>query len=236
MATLATLRDRVRRLVGGPDTTEMPDATIESFLDTDALRWLNHQDPNAVLTSFTTVADQQYYDVKPSGAYDITEVYWDACNYINLGGNLRFYPEGYEMNRQLAGFDALGNPGLVQTFFKQVEAYRESFGGIGYEMPDGQVGLFPCPGSSGDTVYFWYTVARYSAVTAIADGSEHQEGLVKKAAQMVLEQLAIKRGRIRAGRSFTGGGGANERAQAEQYRDEAEDCVPASMVGTINRG
>jgi len=237
MATLAALRDKVRRKIGGPDTTDMPNATIEDYLTDDALTWLNHRDPNAIIVSFPTVANQQAYDVKPAAAYDVTDVWWDACNYINLGANLRFFPEGYEMNRQLAGFDAVGNPALVQIFYKQIEAYKDSFGGIGQEESDGLIWLYPTPGSTGENVWFRYTLARYAAVTAIADGSDHQEGLVKIAASMILgEPMFIKRGRIRSGRSFSGGGGANENILSGRLQDEAEGHVPEELVAQISQG
>lgn len=227
MTTLSDMRDEVRELCADPDTTEISDAKIESILTKRVLKWINRRKPGKAITNLTTVKDQQDYDVKPSNAYRITEVWWMEADFEFFSPSLRYVPNDHDVNFQMAGFSVIDNPSLVTLFYKQVAQYRHSFKGTGEETESGLLRLEPFPAGSGDLVYFEYSYPRFAAIPNITD--EFTEGCTYKGAQLVLQKLAIKRGRVTGGRNFRGGGGKNELEMAKEYGDEADSEVPGVL-------
>jgi hypothetical protein len=98
------------------------------------------------------------------------------------------------------------------------------------ETEEGKVRLAPTPGNTGDTVYIEYTYPRWTAATITSISEEYLEGLRYHAASLVLSYLYIKRGRVRSGRTFTGGGGTNERELSKDYLAEAEREIPKASA------
>lgn len=230
---LATIRDRVRRLCGGPDTTEFTNADIEGFITGDTLDWYNRRRPGKAISSLTTVALQQIYDSKPSNAYYVTDVWWHSGDYIPLTPNTRYLPESFDFNEQLGGYNVVNDPAMVEEVFRKIESYKNTFNGSGWEAEDGKIWLQPRPDTAGTTVYFMYTYPLYSAITGIDD--KWSDCICNMAASHCLNYLAIKRGMIRSGKNFTGGGGANELTIAEKYRVKAESLLPI-FVNPFSRG
>ena len=222
--SLDDLTGYVRRMIGSPDTTELPDATIQGFLTVDVLDWINRRRPGRAITSFETVTDQQDYDEKPANAYKVVSVWWLSSDLEYFSPSMRYEAGSMDVNSNLAGFSLLDNPALVESFYKKISAYQGAFGGEGYETEEGQIRLAPYPGADGDTVYFEYTYPRWSDILNV--GAEHLVGCKYKAAALCLEWLMIRRGFIRSGKNFTSGGGANERDLALSYLERAESEIP----------
>lgn len=222
--TLEQFRLAVRRLCGNPDTTEVTNDDIESFLTGESLTWLNTRRPGKALTHFETVDAQQEYDVKPANAYFVTDVFWKSAGLDVFSPSLRFTPDSLDMNSSLAGFNIVTNPMVVEAAFKNYMQYEENFSGRGYETEEGKIRLEPIPSSSGDDVYFFYDYPRWTVVTTIP--AEYIEALKHDSASRVLEMMSIKRGLIRSGRDFSGGGGANEMKFADKYRERADALIP----------
>ena len=224
MASTTQMITAVRRMAGSPDTTEVPDATIQSILEDEGLPWLNRRKPGVGQGSFTTVADQQDYDEKPSNAFVVTEVFWLQEDAEFFSPSMRYRPDDRDVGFRMAGFSSFDDPALVVAFNKNLETFRSHFSGTGKETPEGQIRLIPTPGTNGETVYYYYTYPRWSALANVPD--RYVQGLEYKAAQLLLESLAIRRGRIRGGRNFTGGGGEREDQAAEKYKKKANALVP----------
>lgn len=233
MATLEQVKAAVRMLAGDPDSTTLVNTALERFITEQALEWLNKRRPGKALSSFTTVYGQQDYAVKPSNAYRITDVFWMSGGYDVFSPSLRFLPSSMDMDKSMSGFNTVDNPALVETFYKHVEQYKQNFKGNGWETEQGKIRLEPYPGEDGDTVYFFYTYPIYTTVASVPD---HMiEGLKNKAAALVCEYLAIKRGRVRGGRNFSGGGGERETEAAERMHARADEIVPA-LYNPFGRG
>lgn len=233
MSEIGQLEKDVRLLVGEPDTTEMPYGTVRSIIERRALTWLNRRRPGTAITYFETVDDQQDYDEKPAAAYRVTNVWWLDVDFEVFSPQMRYVPSGQDVQFQTAGFNVMDNPSLIEDFYKKVSAYHNNFSGSGFETEAGLIRLEPVPGSSGDRVYFEYTYPRFSAVDEVPE--EFMEGLRYYAASLVLDYLFVKRGMIRSGRAFSGGGGENERELAEDFRARAESEVPRAMA-VFSRG
>lgn len=229
MATLTQMTTAVRRMAGSPDDTEVPDAVIQSILEDEGLPWLNRRKPGVGKGSFTTVADQQDYDEKPSNAYVVTEVFWLEEDVEFFSPTMKYRADERDVGFRMAGFSSFDDPALVVAFNKNLETYRQHFKGEGYETPEGLIRLAPVPGTGGETVYYLYTYPRWSAPADVTD--RYVQGLEYKAAQLLLESLAIRRGRIRGGRNFSGGGGERESEAAEKCRKKAEALAP--LAGAV---
>ena len=230
MTTLLVLTSAVRGMCGDPDTTEMPDATIQGVLAEGALDWMNRRKPGKSIDfgSLVTVADQQDYDVKPSNAYIVTDVWWMQSDFEWFSPSMRFLPDSQDVNFQLAGFSVIDNPALVEAMYKNIETNRQYFQGRGVETEEGKIQLMPTPGSAGDIVPFAYTYPLWAGPTNVPD--RWLEGYKAKAAELVLRRLFIKRGRVRSTRTGSGGGGENEQAMADYYLEQAESKVPVPLA------
>lgn len=215
----------VRRMCGDPDTTELPDATITAVLGgPEVLDWINHRRPSEGISYLITIANQQDYDSKPSGSYHVTDVWWMTADFEWFSPSMEYTPEDHDLNVAMAGFNVLDNPAMVQSFYRAISEYRGSFSGRGYEIGNGKIRLTPCPTSGGDKVYFRYTTPRWTAITSVA--TEYVTAVEKEAAACCLDMLALKRGMVRSGRSFSGGGGEREKERAKELHEEAEAAVP----------
>lgn len=228
MPSLATLISQVREMCGGPDTTEISDTVISNALTVHGLDWLNARRPGEALSSLTTVEDQQDYNSKPSNAFRVNRVWWMDSDFEWFSPSMKYLPGESDLNFQLAGFSVLNNPALVESFYKAMEAYKGNFKGTGYETEEGKIRLEPVPGEDGDTVYFQYTYPRWSSCADVV--AEYVAGLRFKAAEQVLRTMSLKRGMIRSGKNFTGGGGENENRTADLYFERAEAEVPVSYA------
>lgn len=237
MAATQAMVDNVRALCGSPDTTEMPDATVQTHLDEFTLRWVNKRRPALYLTSFTTVNDQQDYDVIPSSAYLVRNVYWLSGDYEFFSDALRrHYMQSLEdVDVRLAGYSVLDNPSLTEAIYKALNEYNMSYQGEGWQTPEFKIRLKPYPTTTGDAVYFDYWAAQWSDVSAAGLLTRYQDAVERYAAHSVLKALAIKRGVIRSSRGVSTGGGANEREMAKEYLTEAEALCPMSEVA-LGRG
>lgn len=224
MATLSELEEEVRELVGDPDTTEVPKNKIKSIISKRSLSWINRRRPDRKITYFETVANQQDYDEKPATAYRVSKVWWMDADFEFFSPSMRYVPPEQDINMQMAGFSVLDNPALATAFFKKISAYRNNFMGSGKETDEGLIRLESYPGNTGDKVYFEYTAPKWSDISDVPD--VFIEGVTYHAASMVLDKLFVKRGMIRSGRTFTGGGGVNEERLAEKYLARAEREVP----------
>jgi len=232
MPTLNQLINDVRYLCGGPDSTEVPNEMIRDALKGRTLEWINRRRPAKAFTYFETVANQQDYDAKPANAYRVTNVWWLSADFEHFSPDMRYLPESHDLNYQLAGFSVIDNPSLVEQFYKFVTAYQNNFAGEGYETGEGKIRLAPAPSTTGDDVYFEYTYPRWSSIEDVA--AEFIEGCRHQAASVVLDYMFVKRGMVRSGRTFTGGGGVNERDLANDMRDKAAGMVPvASAVFSV---
>ncbi len=227
MPSLSVLQTAVRRLCGDPDVEEISVAAINSFIDTEALEWLNKRKPGEALSSFTTVAGTQDNDAKPANAYRVTKVFWMDSGYDVFSPSLRYFPTYMGVDENLAGFSIVDNPALVEMEFKKMSQYEGNFQGTGIETDEGKIRLEPIPGSTGDTVYFFYTYPRWTVATIADVDAGYVEGLKLEAAALCLEYLAIKRGIVVSGRDFSGGAGRNETVASEKYHERAEGKIPA---------
>lgn len=233
MAASAAMIANVRALCGDPDTTEMPDATISTHLNNFTLRWINKRRPTQILTSFTTVADQQDYDEIPATAYGIGRVYWLPGNYDYFGGVLgRYYTAGVEdVDVRLAGFSVLDNPSLSEAAFKALTEFELNYRGQGWQTPEFKIRLNPTPAQAGDAVYFDYWAPQWSDIAATDLLARYQDAVELYGAVSVLRSLAVKRGLIRGSRGVSTGGGANELELVKQYLADAEAACP--QVGVV---
>ena len=226
MATLATLRGLVRRMAGRPDIVEYPNDDIDEILQNDALEWLNKRRPGRRIRSFTTVADQQDYDAKPSDAYLVTDVWWMESDFQFFSPSMKYVASDHDINYRLAGFSVLEESAIVEAFHKQLETYKGNFKGEGYEYDDGKIRLEPVPGTTGETVYFECTYPLWSGPTVVP--ARCLPAYKAKAAEQVLRELAIKRGRVRSTRSGSGGGGENEAKEADRLKKKANAELPGA--------
>jgi hypothetical protein len=78
-----------------------------------------------------------------------------------------------------------------------------------------------------------YSYPSYSAITGIDD--KWSDAVCYMAAGCCLDYLALKRGMIRSGRNFTGGGGANEMTKSNEYRQKAIQLLP-TFTNPFSRG
>ena len=124
---VATEAAKVRRRCGSPDTTELPEADLQAFFTADALDWMNRKRPDRTITSFPTVASQQDYDVKPSGAYRIVRVWWLEAAWLTFSPDMRIIPDELDIDDQLAGLSVFDNPALITAFYKKVDHYRDFY-------------------------------------------------------------------------------------------------------------
>jgi hypothetical protein len=221
---VATEAAKVRRMIGSPGTTELPAADLNAFFTDDALDWINSRRPSVAISSFTTVRNQQIYDVKPSNAIFVHRVWWLDASWLTFSPSMQVVPGALDIDDQLGGFSTFDNPALVQAFYKKITHYNDFFRGEGHETSAGVIQLTPRPLYAGDTVYFEYTFNRWSAVTAVVD--EFVLGVRKYVASIAMQYLATKRGIVTGGRDWSGGAGVNERARAAELMVEAEAQVP----------
>lgn len=229
-ATLDQYKTAVRRLCGSPDTTELIDSDLEDIITEDALFWLNRRLPNKKLTSFTTVEGTQDYtpDVDPDTLYEVTDVFWMSDGFDLFSPSLRFFPSTMDMDDRISGFSVVDNPALVTSVYKLMGQYKSNFKGSGYFTEERKIRLEPYPAETGNNVYYFYTCQRWSAVTSVVE--PYVQALKKIAASIALDYLMIKRGLIRSGREFSGGGGEREKELATQLREQAEALVPEVMA------
>lgn len=230
---ISQMQKQIRLLCGDPDLTEVKNSDIQSMLTNQTLKWLNKQKPGRAINSFETVADQQDYSEKPSNAYHITEVWWMDSDFEFFSPDLRYVPPDQDINLQMAGFNIIDNPALTDIFYKNIEAYKTNFKGTGRETAEGKIRLESYPANSGDDVYFEYSYPRWDDVENVPD--EYTDAMIYYCAHLVLNLLFVKRGRIRSGRAFTGGGGTNERELAQEYQEEAETILGLSSFA-VSRG
>jgi hypothetical protein len=228
MASLTDYTNRVRFMLGSPDTTEIPDATIQNFITNDALTWINRRRPGCAITYLETVANQQDYDSKPASAYRVTKVWWMDADFEWFSPSMQYLPADQDLNFQMAGYSILDNPALVEMFYKQIAAYRGNFKGDAYETEEGKIRLSPTPGATGDKVYFEYSYPRWSDIANVP--AEFVEAVCMIAASRSAEHLFVKRGMIRSGRDFSGGGGANENTMSQRFEERAECEVPIAAA------
>lgn len=230
---VATERANVLRLCANPDSEEIADATVDSIISTDALDWLNRRRPAYGLSSFTTVASQQDYDAKPANAYRVTRVWWQDTGWDVFSPDLRYPPDTSEYHNWLSGWKAIDNPAIVTEFYYRLSQYNYTFTGVGEETHEGKIRLSPVPGNTGDSVYFEYSYPLLSAITACPEA--YKLGVRYFSAASVMRYLMVKRGLVRAGRDFSGGGGEREQQVLEDYMSMAEGYVP-ELAPPIMRG
>lgn len=228
MATLSELADNVRELCGSPDTTEMPDATIQNMLSKYTLRWINKRRPKLTITSFDTVADQQDYDVVPTASYMVRDVYWLANDYEFFSDSLRnYYVQALEdIDVRLAGYRTIDNPALVEIMLKALQEYNVNFRGEGWETPERKIRLIPVPETAGDAVFFDYYQPRWSSVVATDLLQEYQDAVEHYAAHRVMQALAAKRSVVVSARGYSGDGGRMVKTLADEFLAEAKGLCP----------
>lgn len=217
---------KVRRLCGDPDTTELPEATVQALLTEDAFDWINERKPKVSLTSLATVSGQQEYDSKPSNAYRIIDVWWMDATWLTFSPSMRVIIGAMDIDDQLAGISVIHNPSLVSQWFKKIANYDDFFKGAGYETEEGLIRLDPVPTSSGDPVYFAYSYPRYSVITAAENN--HVQAIRYYVAHRAMQYLSEKRSIIRSGTGWSGGGGDREETLEEKFLDKANGLVPES--------
>lgn len=228
MTTLSDAMTYVRRRCGSPDLTECPADLVQENLEVHGLGWLNRRKPNHTIAYFLTVASQQDYSVLPAGGYEIVNAWWMDTDFEYFSPGMRVMPLEQQLDFQLAGFNAFDHPSSVEDFYKKVQAYANNFKGKHIVLPDGTLRLVPYPGNSGDKVYFEYTSPLYANVPAVS--AKDIEGLICYAAHLTFEYLSVKRGVVRGGKNFTGGGGEREETKAKEYLEKAEGEIPVAGV------
>jgi hypothetical protein len=221
---LSTEHFVVRRMCGKPDVQEITDDDIEAIFYHEGLDWLNNRRPAKGITFFSTVANQQDYNVKPANALRVTNVWWLDSGWDVFSPDMRILPSAMQMDAKFAGVSILDNPAMVIEFYKKISEYHHNFRGSGFETDEGKIRLEPYPGSNGDKVYFEYTYKRWDHVVNISE--EFHRGLRYYVASLVMDYLGIKRGMITGGKNWSGGGGSNEKDLAARYLIEAEGEVP----------
>lgn len=230
---IANQRAIVQRLCGYPDQQEISSSQIDAIFHNEALDWLNNRRPAVGLTYFTTVADQQDYDVKPASALRIVEVWWQSQGADVFSPDLSYLPSSMEMSNAFAGFNIFDNPAIATEFYKKMSEYDHTFGASGWETPEGKIRLEPVPGSAGDKVYFEYTYPRWNHITSTP--AEYVEAVRLYVASCVMQVLAIRRGNVTGGKDYSSGGGQNEIKYQEKFLADAEALVPY-LDQTIYRG
>ena len=233
MATLASLRTEVRRMCGKPDDTEYPNDDVDAVLSGTALEWLNRRRPGRRIRSFTTTANVQDYDVKPADAYLVTEVWWMQSDFQFFSPSMKYVASDQDINYRLAGFSVMEEMAIVEAFNKQLEAYKGNFAGEGDEYDNGQIRLSPVPGTTGETVYFECTYPLWSGPTNVPERC--LRAYKAKSAEQILRELSIKRGRIRSGSRFSGGGGENEGKEANRLEKVANAELPGAGAFIVVR-
>lgn len=226
MTTLNEAIAYVRMRLGNPDATEVPDLTISTMINFNALGWLNRRKPKKTIAYFMTVTGQQDYDIMPAGAYEIINCWWMDTDFEYFSPGMRVMPMEQNLNFQLAGFNAFDYPSAVEDFYKKVSAYSGNFKGRWEVTNDDKLRLIPFPGNSQDKVYFEYSSPLYAGVSNVS--IKDIEGLICYACYEILNYLIIKRGMVRGGKNFSAGGGENEKEMAKTFLERAEGEIPVS--------
>ena len=160
----AAIKARVRLRCDGADTSLLPDADLDNYLD-DAVSRLNEIDARLMLSQLTTVADQQDYQIVGGGAsltgylgvedvlYDQSSTGWLADEFPALW-NLGMYGSLSE------GISVFDNPSLVEIHGIKSRKYSDAFSGE-WTVVDKSGGtyirLIGAPGVGDDIVpYFWW--------------------------------------------------------------------------------
>lgn len=231
---VAVERDIVRRMCGGPDTTEMPDSVIDAILNVEAVRWIGRRRPAHGITYLVTVAEQQDYDAIPPTAYAVEQVWWTQIDWTSFSPTMLTLPDEMSMGARFAGFSTVDNPAIVEAFFEKMKQFERNFKGQGYSVdtPAGRrLRLVPTPANSGEKVWFSYTCPPYASFAAI--DMRYAEAIEHFAASRAFKYLAVKRGVVRSGKSWSGGGGENETRQAAELEAAAESMVPVVLLPAV---
>jgi len=221
----------VRSMCAEPDTTLLPDTTLGRFFTVNALAWINQRRPAEAIGSFETVAEQQDYSEKPATALKVRCVWWMDASWLKFSPTMEIVPGSMDVGHQFAGVNTVDNPDLVVAFYKKLNAYQDYFRGVGEETPEGKIRLKPAPTTSGDTVYFSYTYKRWADIEDVAN--EYVDAVRNYVAACVMRHLMLKRGEVRGGRNWSGGGGERESQAQEQFMAEAERQVPQRFALSV---
>lgn len=228
MSFLPDVLSDVRRMAGKPDTTELSETDLIAFVE-DALAWVNRRAPGSAVTYVSSVVGQQDYDM-PETAYDVTDVFWNTSHVSVFSGFDE--PMVAEALERMRGYDVVENPALVEALLQAFERFRQNFDGQ-WKREGHKIRIFPCPDAAGERIYMLYTYPLYESDADLP--ASYLEPLKYYSAYLVLEHLAIRRGVIRSGRDFSGGGGVNEKERAKACREEAESMLPQPLM-VIGRG
>lgn len=189
----ATIRARVRAIIGNPSTDDISDDTINWFIDIATMEvGEKSQGDNAIVGELTTVADQQNYD-PAEGAGEIIDVWWRgdataATIHLDIAADANSYLIDYPGPIGDIGFDQRSLD-LIHEM-KVDRWYNISSRGHYWVFLSGQIWLDPPPVESGLTVYYLYSTAA-TLLSTISD--EKERGIVWYACWQSLITVASAR-------------------------------------------
>ena len=189
----ATIRNRVRAIIGNPPTDDLTDATIEWFIDLAVLEIQEKDEGDqASLGSFETVADQQNY-APADGAGEIIDVYWRGEQRgTSLYSDVYTDANSYLIDHAMP----IGDIGWHQRALDLIQEmkvdrwYHTSSRGHYWDLIGGEIYLDPRPTKDGSTVYYLYS-KNTSTLANISD--EKERGIIWFAAWQSLITVANSR-------------------------------------------
>ncbi len=183
--------DAVTFAMGSPSISEYPDAPKRDALRR-ALAHYSQYKPLRRMGSFSTIADQQQYDIASSYAYlvEVTEVYYGATGQDLTG----FYGNVYDRLIQISEYqdmDTIANEALRVIDKQNISVVEASVEYDSKMVDDNTVALIPTPEDI-RTVYFEYTI-----IKTVADLKENEyQDIVDFTFLVAAMDLANKRHKI----------------------------------------
>lgn len=160
----AAIKIKVRLRCDGADTDLLPDDALDNYLD-DAVERLSEINARLMMSTFTTVADQQDYQITGGGAelsnfLGLEDVLYDQSNSGFLNDE---FPSLWSLGAygsMADGISVFDNPSLVEIHAIKSRKYDEAFNG-NWELVDkagsSYIRLISAPGVGDDSIpYFWW--------------------------------------------------------------------------------
>ena len=191
IASEAALKAIIRNRCDGADTTLLPDAALDQYLD-DAVERLNELNPRLMLSTLTTVANTQGYQLTGDGASltgfrNVEDVLYDTSDSGFLADE---FPEFFSLALYSPSDDGISlfdNPSLSEIYYRKVKAWDRSYAG-GWEVyqsgSEWYLRLIPAPGSVQTVPYLWWQTRSLTDME-----SQFQQKLVDLASAYCLQSI-----------------------------------------------
>jgi len=191
----STLRDAIRRFCGNPlgdggeVDAEVTDDDIDRFIGwavRDIVRSLAGK--KVKIDYFTTVADQQAYDI-PDGVGEIIDVHWvgaETAVNTRFSADIPYYVWPEYPLAESPGHRSLGVISEIQN--KEIAVLSSL--AYSWDIRDGKIYLDPTPSSSGEKVYYEY-VEDTKDLSELDD--TYERAIMLRAAYYVFGQMIAAR-------------------------------------------